>query len=327
MRFSNVAASLAAFGLLSLGMLGSGCGDDTTQPPPPPPSGAACALTEKCVTADSTCIALVDNAGQAEFGLRMSQILISKPATLAPATFVGGVVGGGVALNDTDCNLAGQGTFSWLLHFDTATNTVCTGGAKPVTDPADGFTFVNEMISGFQITPIKFTAPELAQGTFEVEVGQDIVVPIYTAEPNSPPVLLPLKKARIIGAKLSSSNNCVGSYDAEALDPLNLCRPDPTQNQFTFKNAGKIEGYITLEQADEVIVDLANKTLCAILTGTDDGATPIAKCVRDMNGKIDYQGDWCDATNAAADAMCADSVALGAEFAASAVKINGGCPL
>jgi hypothetical protein len=46
-----------------------------------------------------------------------------------------------------------------------------------------------------------------------------------------------------------------------------------------------------------------------------------------MNGKIDYQGEWCDATNSAADATCADAVQLGAEFAASAVKINGGCPL
>lgn len=327
MRFSHMAASLAVGGLLSLVIVGSGCGDD---PPAsqPPPSGASCALTEKCVTTDPACIALADNAGKTDFGLRMSQIIISKPPTLAAASFIGKTVAGGVALNNTACNLGGQGTFSWLLHFDTTTNTVCTGGAKPVMNPADGFTFVNETIGAFPISPIKFTAAGLPMGTFEVEPAdaQDIVVPVYTAE-GGEPVLLPLKKARIIGGKLSSNNNCVGTYNADGLDPLNLCLPFPEENQFSFLNAGQIEGHITLEDADNVIVDLANKSLCALLTGADDKAMPIAKCVRDAGGKIDYQGDWCDATNAAADAMCADAVQLGAEFAASAVKINGGCPL
>ncbi|MDI3286386.1 hypothetical protein [Polyangium sp. 15x6] len=325
MRFSNVAASLAAFGLLSLGVFGSGCGGEDTPPSQPPPSGANCALTAECVTTDPTCIALVDNAGQTEFGLRMSQIIISKPATLAAASFIGKTVASGVALKDLKCNLDGSGTFSWLLHFDTTTNTVCTGGAKPVASPADGYTFVNEMVGGFNITPIKFTS-DLSQGSFEVMEGQDIIVPVYTAE-GGEPILLPLKKARILDGKLSSNNNCVGSYNAEGLDPLNLCKPYPEENQFTFNNAGKIEGYITLEDADAVEVDLAKKSLCALLTGKDDGATPIAKCARDANGKIDYKGDWCDATNAAADGTCADAVQLGAEFAASAVKINGGCPL
>jgi len=327
MRFSIAAASLAAFGLLSLGILGSGCGGEDPPPSQPPPSDVNCALTEKCVTADPACVALVDNVGQKQFGLRMSQIIISKPSTLAAATFVGKTVAGGVALKNTDCNLTGEGTFSWLFHFDMDTNTVCTGGAKPVANPADGYAFVNETIGAFPVAPIKFMS-DLASGTFAVLDGQDIVVPVYTdAAAMTAPVLLPLKKARILEGKLASNNNCVGSYNAEGLDPLNLCRPFPEENQFTFLNGAKIEGHITLEDADEVIVDLANKSLCAILTDKDDGAMPIAKCLRDANGKIDYQGDWCGATNAPADAMCADAVQLGAEFAASAVKINGGCPL
>ena len=39
-------------------------------------------------------------------------------------------------------------------------------------------------------------------------------------------------------------------------------------------------------------------------------------------GAVGFKGDWCQGTNAAADASCADSLALGGKFAASAVKIN-----
>jgi hypothetical protein len=102
----------------------------------------------------------------------------------------------------------------------------------------------------------------------------------------------------------------------------------PSEKQFSFINGGKLDGYITLEDADGVIVDLINQSLCAVLTGTNDAAKPISKCKRDpATMKITYKGDWCDATNAAADATCTDSVQLAADFAASAVKINGGCPI
>lgn len=328
MRFSIVAASLS---VVAVGLFGfvSGCSD----PAPAPQPAATCELTAECVSADPTCVAIVDNKDQKQFGLRMSQILISKPAILGPTQFVGQTVGGGVTLNRPDCYLTGGspgGTFSWLLHFDLDTNMVCTGGAKPPMTAEDGYSFVNEMITqggnNFDIKPIKFASPNLAGGTFSVADGQDIIVPIYSA--TSPSViLLPLRKARITAGTLSSSNNCVGSFNGKVLDPLNNCGPLPSENQFSFVNGGKLDGYITLEDADGVIVDLISSSLCAVLTGENDGAKP-SKCKRDpMTMKIAYKGDWCDATNKPADATCTDAVQLAADFAASAVKINGGCPI
>jgi len=326
MRFSRLAASLVVGGLGALGLVGGGCGDDTPQQQQP---AATCKLLDTCVNADPACIALTDNKGAAEFGLRMSQIVINKPASLAPDKTVGKTVSGGVTLNRTTCFLTGDGTFSWLLHFDTATNTICTGGAKPPAKPDDGYSFVKETINqggmDFMITPVKFTA-DIASGTFSSPVeGQDIVVPIYTLDGKT--VLLPLRKARLIDAKLSSNNNCIGSSNLAALDPYANCDEVPEAGQFSFINGGKLEGYITLEDADSVVVDVLNATLCTVLTNENDGGTPLKKCKRDMAGKIAYKGDWCDATNKAADATCADAVQLGADFAASAVKINGGCPL
>jgi hypothetical protein len=305
----------------------AGCdGGDTTGTTSGTPS-VTCELKSTCVTADPTCVAIVDNKDAKQFGLRMSQIVISKPVTLGPSKFVGKTVAGGVTWNRPDCYLTGDsegGTFSWLLHFDLDTNMVCTGGAKPPAKAEDGYTFVNEMVLGRQVSPIKF-ASDLSMGKFSVVDGQDVVVPIYTAEGD--PILLPLRKARLLGGQLSSNNNCVGSFNGAGLDPFNNCGPAPADNQFSFNNAGSLEGYITLEDADSIVVDLANASLCALLTEKDDGGTPIAKCVRDANMKIDFKGDWCDATDAAATDTCFDAVQLAAEFAASAVKINGGCPL
>lgn len=331
MRFSTVAASLAV-GAMGLFGFVIGCDGGETTNNTTGGNSVTCELTAACVTADPACVAIVDNKDLKQFGLRMSQILINKPASLGPAKFVGKTVAGGVSWKRPDCYLAGDaegGTFSWIALIDLDTNTVCTGGAKPPAKPEDGYSFVNEMImqggKTFDIKPIKFSSPELAMGKFSVADGQDIIVPIYTAEGGV--ILLPLREARITEATLSSNNNCVGSFNGTGLDPLNNCLPLPSENQFSFNNAGKLEGYITLEDADSIVVDLAKASLCALLTEDGDGAMPTSKCKRDAMGKIAYKGDWCDATNAAADATCADAVQLAADFAASAVKINGGCPI
>ncbi len=325
MRFSTVATALALGAVGALGFVVGCDGGETAGPTGN--TTATCELTAACVTSDPTCVAIADNKDQKQIGLRMSQILISKPATLGPANFVGKTVASGVALKRPDCYLTGDaeaGTFSWLLHLDLDTNTVCTGGATPPLKPEDGYSFVNEMVLGRMVSPIKVTT-DLSTGTFGIATGLDVVVPIYTAEGD--PILLPLRKARIFDAKLSSNNNCIGSFNGAGLDPYNNCGPNPAENQFSYINGGKLEGYITLEDADGIVVDLANASLCALLTGNGDKGMPIEKCARDAMAKIDYKGDWCDATNVAADATCFDSVQLTAEFAASAVKINGGCPI
>jgi hypothetical protein len=329
MSFSKLALGFLSLGLGSAVMAAAGCGDDTQQQKPPP-TGAACSLKAECAVADRDCIALVDNTGAAQFGLRMSQIVISKPETLAAATFVGETVASGVAIDRPECFLSGEGTFSWLLYVDTAKGTVCTGGAKPVTNPVDGYSFVKETISqggkDFNIAPIEVPV-DISAPVIDSMTPLDVVVPVYTDPMDlTKLVLLPLKKARIFDAKLSDDRNCMGTYNAEGLDPYNNCLPYPKEGQFTYTTGGKIEGYITLEDADSVIVDLAGASLCKLITNTSSGGTP-DKCERDANGKIVYKGDWCDATNAAANATCADAVKLSAEFSASAVKVNGGCPL
>jgi hypothetical protein len=255
----------------------------------------------------------------------MSQITITKPTVLAAGSIVGNLVANGAQMNLDKCNLTGGGTFSWLLQFDPAAGTVRTGGAKPTDDPFGGYCFVNELLGGIQITPTEADA-FLSGGVFSADVGY-ITVPIFLDAAASTHVLLPLKATKLLGA-LSEDKNCIGKYNADKLDPANSCLAEPP-DILQFENAGMLDGFITLEDADSVIVENLKQSLCVLLSGNagmyGDAGTP-NKCKRDMDGKIVYQGDWCAATNTPADASCTDAAKFNAAFAASAVKINGNCP-
>jgi hypothetical protein len=273
--------------------------------------------------ASSKCIALEDNSAAKAFTLRMANLTLTAPPSLTKG-LVKGVVSNGVTMNLGSCNLNGGGTFSWLLQFDTAAGTLKTGGATPADDPTKGYTFVDKMVNGFQISPFTAMAPIGKDGTFAITKGQDVTVPVYLDLKASAVVLLPLKAAKLSG-KVSTDNNCIGEYNSKGLDPAGSCVDDATTPLFIGADGkansdGTLDGYITLEQADTVIVDAVGQSLCVILSGDaatyGNGATP-ALCKRDAAMKITFQGDWCDATN---DNTCKDSARLTANFSASGVK-------
>ncbi len=126
---------------------------------------------------------------------------------------------------------------------------------------------------------------------------------------------MPISDARIEGATLSADGNCVGSFNAAALDPA--CLEDRSLCS-KWNTAGSLGGFITLEAADKVTIrDLGNKSLCSLLASE----LPL-RCKRDESGAIAYRGDYCSATKSPGG--CADSVWLAATFAASAAKIYDG---
>jgi hypothetical protein len=287
--------------------------------------GTAAACAPACdANADvkSDCIAIVDNAGQANYALRMAQLTLEKPAALTNPV-VAGLIESGVTMNLKDCNLTGDGTFSWLLQFDTAGGKLKTGGAKPVADPTAGYCFVNEMLGGITVAPLTVDATPDADGKFSVMVGGDVVVPIFLAADASSYVLLPLKNAKILNATVSADLNCMGKYNSDKLLPEDSCEPAGDVQRFT--DAATLDGHITLEDADGVIVSSLGQSLCVLLTGdAGDGGSP-KKCSRDpATQEIIAKGDWCSATDVADD--CQDAFKLGATFAASAVKVSGDCP-
>jgi len=336
MRFTNLV--LGIFGLAAMSAVGAACsssssggtgGSTSSGTAGTTSSGAAtCAPTAACTAADKTCLGLVDNSKLTKFGLRMSELDLTAPAALTTG-IVKSTVQGNVTPDEKPCNLDGSATFSWLLQFDTVAGTLKTGGAKPVTDPSMGYSFDDEMITQgpttFHVQPITYTVTPDATGKFSVVTGQDLIVPIFLNATGSSVVLLPLKAARLTMGTLSTTNNCVGSYNASTLDPKNSCQPDATHPQFT--DGASLDGYITLKDADTVIVSALSQSLCVLLSANATmygmmNSSMITVCKTDANGNILFQGNWCDATNSAATSTCADSVALGANFAASSILIN-----
>jgi hypothetical protein len=295
----------------------------------------ACAPTSACQVADTTCLGLVDNTGKTKFGLRMSELDITAPSALASGT-IPNIVATDVSLNEVACNLDGTGSFSWLLEFDTAAMTLKTGGATPTSSPTTGYTFESAMITQgmttFNVAPITYTGvmPD-ATGKFTATDGQTLIVPIFLSGSASDVVLLPLQEARITMGTLSKSQNCIGSYNVKGLQVSNNCQPSPTPPVVTqFIDGASVNGFMTLEQADSVIIAALNESLCALLAGgsmatmytsTPPGGADLL-CTRDASNKIVFQGSWCAMTDAAATSTCADSVLLTANFAASSVTIN-----
>jgi hypothetical protein len=319
------------FCLVGVGALAAACGggggNSNNNGTPDAFVPAACAPSAACTAPDKTCLGLVDNNGKTSFGLRMSELDLTSPKALITGV-VGNVVAGSITPNDVACNLDGRATFSWLLQFDTTAGTLKTGGARPVADATTGYSFDDEMIdqgaNTFHVQPVTFNARPDASGNFAVTTGTDLIVPIFLDAAGSTTILLPLHQARIAMGTLSSDNNCIGSYNASTLDPANSCQPDSTHPQFT--TAGEVDGYMTLEEADTVIISALSQSLCVVLSGDantygrTDGANIV--CARDPSNKIIYKGKWCSTTNAAATAGCADAEQLLGHFAASSVLIN-----
>lgn len=319
-------------GLLAIvaGLGAYGCSSETDTSNPGAGGGTqGCDPTAKCTSVTSECVALADNSATATTAsLRMSQLTITKPAALAEG-LVASIVGSSVVMKNADCRLNGTGLFSWLLQFDLSAKTLTTGGAPPVADPNDGYCFVSGPTLGTDVAPTVLPAEISADGSFSATAGADqvITVPIFLDAAATSGVLLQLHAAKISGGKLTSDNNCIGSYNGDQFSRQDKCAPVESEGQTYFSNGANLDAYILADEADAVLIDTLSKSLCALLVDSADTEVvdKITHCKKGTDGKVTAKGDWCSTTNAAATADCADAFSLGASFAASAVKINGTC--
>jgi len=276
------------------------------------PAGA-CAIDEARCGASSTCLPLASNLGSSVKSLRIRRLNVTAPAALASALIQQLVVTANIDLAAPTCGENGTGQFSWLLRVDTEANVLTTGGALPTSDPfARGYCFAETTIGTTPIAPIQLRI-ERTGNTFRTVEERDVNIPIFQSNDPTNAFVLPISAARIEGATLSDGGDCIGRFEARALD--GTCTEDRTVCA-KWRTAGALGGFITLETADRVLLrELGNRSLCAFLAGETS-----LTCARDANGRIRYRGDYCSTERAAGG--CADSVWLAATFAASAVRIE-----
>jgi hypothetical protein len=274
---------------------------------------ARCAPGASCDRVGA-CLAELDQAGIADPALRITQLDITSPAPFTTGLFRS-VIANAVTPDAPACNLTGDATTNWILQLvDGGTNLRFGGGRARTSGP---YVYVDEMIGGVPVQPVTVpisTPPAVQSAPF------DIVLPIFLDAAGAQAMLLPLHHLAIT-MTTDASVTCVGSYDAAGLDPANACLPDATTPAFI--DAGHIEGFITLEDADSVVISSLDQSLCVFMSGNatmyGDGARP-AHCRR-TGGVIDFQGDWCQALDAAASPSCADAMHLEMDFAASGVPL------
>jgi hypothetical protein len=257
----------------------------------------------------------------------MAHLAFSKPKAFATG-LIAGVFDGAITPVDAACNLNGSGTFSWLMHLDFATGTVTTGGGKPSSNPAGPFAFVDAMVStgGTAVHVHPVTAPGALSPacTLAAAVG-DVYMPMYLDAAGTSSIILPLHSVRYHDVVVSPDLGCIGRYNAEGLDPANSCLADSQHP--VFEDGGSVDSYMTLEDADTIIISSLNESLCVLLsldpaTYGQKNSQNVTVCKRDATNHIVLQGDWCAATDAPATATCADADALSGTFAAQGVLIQ-----
>lgn len=303
-------------GAASQGGAGGGGGD----------APAPCHPTDPiCNQVDSECLALVDNRDKDVFGLRLQQATFIKPDRLVTEQWAAFFF----TINLQACNLDGGGTINFLAELNRTTGEVRVGAARHEDDPALGYQFVDQVVMGFAVQPGLTSFRIAGDGTVTTGSIQDLTLPFYLDEAGETIVLVPIHEGRLDDTKLSSDQNCIGEHNDEGLVPPG-CLPNFSTGPLPFIEGGKLRGYIDLEEADDVVVDVPffgpPASLCAQLVYPPDEqywdtSTPIARCSR-SNGQINFWGDWCASTNQPGTPACHDALAFEISFAASAVKIN-----
>jgi hypothetical protein len=284
-------------------------------------TATTCPIAANCGATKDSCEPFTDNTTKTTWDLRMRRITIIAPKALANDIVQNSVVTHGVDLNLKSCGELGDGSFSWLVRFDTTTNTLTTGGGAVSDDPiGKGYCFVHRTSpDGLPLQAISVKMAKNAAGAYDSDLIDSINIPIYYLSGNTQQIIvLPIAGGAMKGLHFSNGGNCVGSIDTNALD--SQCAEQSPTTCAKWKTDASIAGYITLEAADKVHVPLLNnKSLCVLLTG-DSKPNADGTCERDAGGKIKFQGDYCSTTKSAGG--CADSYWLAATFAASAVKIT-----
>lgn len=276
-----------------------------------------CTIDEGRCGSASTCLPLADQKGKKIKDLRIRRLNIAAPAALAQEFIQRTVVTLNIDLAEKSCGEVGKGLFSWIFRVDRDANELLTGGAPPPTDAlGQGFCFANYDANGIAIEPARFKIA-FEGDTFRTTEKQKLNVPVFLSADLASSIVLPLSDVTVSGVTLSDDGNCVGSFRKEGLQ--SDCAEDPTSCP-KWLTAGALGGYMTLEEADAVIIRDLGRSLCVVLSqGTPNGE---GKCLRGADGKLTYKGDYCSTTKKAGD--CQDSVWLAATFAASGAKIFDG---
>jgi hypothetical protein len=291
---------------------------------------STCGNTAACPVAQQ-CLATVENHGEPRFGLRIAELGFSSPASFADQGGVQALLVNLLFAPDLQaCGLLGGGDSSWLLGFDLAASTLTVGGAPPPADASSPYALADQTIQQgtrtIAIAPVTYSLSVGADGSFSTTAAQDLQLPMFfpgSGPTEDGPHALTLHALTFSNMVVSATHDCIGSYDPAIFDTQKDCNAGTGAT--TYVHAGRLEAYISLEEADTLPISTLDETMCALIAGSSsflDSSGPMSTCARGASGAIAFKGNWCSATNAAATATCFDAARVVATFAASAALVQ-----
>jgi hypothetical protein len=280
--------------------------------------------TAPCASA-SPCLALGDNTGQAVASFRVRKLEAVAPPTLATSFVQRAVWDQSVNLRGL-CGEQGDGTLDIVMQLDTTSGALTFGSGNPSSDPIGaGYCFATGSVDGMNVSAVTLSTSRNADGSLSTTKASDVVLPVFPPTGSGVPLglALPIRELQLQEIGVTGNGNCIGSYNPDAITSVtgNSCTDDITACA-RWTTAGAITGFLTLEDADAVLVPQLSESLCVLLTGGTNvvvGSNGEKLCAR-TNGQIQARGDYC--SNPAGPGGCGDSYWFAATFAASAAKVS-----
>ena len=210
----------------------------------------------------AACLAKRDNTGQARWQARIAFLQLKAPAALASPFVQDTVFSAATALNQPGCFEFGDGTLNWLLDLDPKAGTLKTGGGMPIKNPQAGACFAALAAPPLVVGPAQVGALIDGGGLHFAAQVPALNLPIFNSD-GSTRLLLPLRQIDISGNFTDASHNCIGAFNGGALQAQNSCQPE--SGQFAWTPAGNILAFVTIAEADQVMIPDLGATLCVLL--------------------------------------------------------------
>lgn len=275
--------------------------------------------------ASSSCLALSDNSGQSVEAFRVRKLQLVAPPALAKPFVQKAVLDQSVNLHGL-CGEQGDGTLDIVMQLDTTSGALTFGSGNMSSDPvAAGYCFAAGTVDGMSVAPVTLATTRNPDGSLSTTKAPEVMLPVFPPAGSGLPLGLafPIRELQLQEMSVTGNGNCIGSYNPDAITSVsgNICTDDITACA-RWTTAGALTGFITLEDADAVVVPQLSETLCVLLTGGTSvtiGPNGEKSCAR-ANGQIQAKGDYC--SSPAGPGGCGDSYWFAATFAASAAKVS-----
>lgn len=160
--------------------------------------------------------------------------------------------------------------FMWLVDLDLTAGTMQTGsGRATAVPPTNDDQFCNVSWNTGDYAPQSGTM-SVTGDTVSTSAPLALVqIPIYSEEtPDTPLMVLPISQLELLDVEMDATHTFVGSANAA---------PGSDRYAGSWNTAGRVQGWISVDDARTVEIEDLGQTLCGLLSGDHPDATDMSQ--------------------------------------------------